>query len=430
MRNARRTPAVSVQLLAACVVIMTVVVAEAGGRWIGTAEVGFDSYIERYSIAEADTLSSVNEAFTRLRLGYASGSLMGNYALIETRQLVGESSYETALRGQLTRRLGRQRAWTVNLDADVAHRGFREGSVYDFTDNYTRTTGRAALRARARPWLTIRLDDRIEWLDYSHRTEFDYDFTRNSGAAVLDFDRDPLRGFSVGTRYTTMSVPDSSQIEYHAVTPFVETRVFGGPHRRVYAGGGVERRVYPTDGTRSSFHGVLASGLVEFPVHPSWSVELSSDLERYSYDTVTDAYPDYLELRSYALVGWNRGGLRIGAGPALAWLSSDGAPEDEYREIGVRLALELLGTRGLFVSASYEPGARDYTAYDSSLGTLENAEAIFSDYGYHRVSVFANSRLRGPLWLNVFIDYQPEDHDRTGDDATATVASAALMLTF
>jgi len=418
--------------LAACAALVCAAPAgaRAAGRWVGVAEAGFDSYIERYSIAEDDTLSSVNEAYTRLRFGYATGSLTRNYVLIETRQLLGQSSYESALHAMATRRFGNRRAWTANFDGDVARRGFREGSVYELSNDYTRTAGRAAIRARARRWLTLRVDDRIEWLNYDQRTEFDYDYTRNALTAAADFDHDALHGVSAGVRYTTMSIPDSSEIEYHAVIPFVEGRIYGDVHQRAYLSAAVERRTYPAGGTRSSFYAFLVSGLVEFPVYPGWSIELASDLENYAYDAETDAYPDYLEVRNYAALGWHVGGFRTGAGPAFAWLSSRTAPQDEYHELGVRLFAELLGTSGLFVSLSYEPGTRDYGLYDASNGSIENADAIFSDYTYHRLSLFANSRIRGHFWLNAFADYQPEDHDRTGDDATATVASIALMVVF
>jgi hypothetical protein len=73
---------------------------------------------------------------------------------------------------------------------------------------------------------------------------------------------------------------------------------------------------------------------------------------------------------------------------------------------------------------------RDYDLYSSSPVVSDTAEVVFSDYGYHRVNVFANARAYRSLWLSVFLDYQPEDHDRDGDDATATVGSVSLTYSF
>jgi hypothetical protein len=404
--------------------------ASGDGRWIGAAELGYDAYTERYSISDEDTLSSIDEVRARLRLGYASGSLGRNYTLLEARQYLGESSWESAARALVTRRFGRDAALVANLDAELARRGFREGSTYAFPNDYTRAYARAGLRARAGALVTVRVDDRIEHLDYEQRTEFDYDYTRNVAAVMLDVARDPFRSLSAGARYTTMVIPDSAEIEYHAAGPVLELRAFGEPHERLYLTVAADRRVYPDDGTRSSFWSILGSALFEQPVHPHWGVEIAAEVEDYDYDLATGAYDDYLETRSWLAVNWFDGGFKAGAGPAFGWLSSRDVPQDEYRELGVRFALEQIGSSGLYLSASYEPGTRDYEAYSNDSGAIDNADVIFSDYGYHRVSVFANARLYRALWLNVFFDWQPEDHDRDGDDATATVGSISLVYSF
>jgi hypothetical protein len=404
--------------------------AQAAGRWLGAVEMGFDTYTERYSIAESDTLSSINEARTRLRLAWVTGSLGRNYTLLEGRQYIGQSSWESAAHGMLTRRLGGGGAWVVNLDGEIARRGFQEGSGYEFTNDYTRAYARAGVRARAGSQLTVRLDDRIENLNYDQRTEFDYDYTRNVATAMLDVGRDPFRGVSGGVRFSTMSIPDSTEIEYYSLGPMLELRVFGAPHERVYVNIAGERREYPDDGTRSSFRSVLISALLEWPLQEHWSLEGATDSEDYNYDVSTGAYDDYLESRNYMAVNWYSGGFKLGAGPAFGWLSSQEAPEEEYREIGVRLAMERIGVNGLYLWVSYEPGKRDYAAFTADSGLIDNADAIFSDYVYHRVNVFANARLYRSLWLNLFFDWQPEDHDRAGDDATATLGSISLMYQF
>ena len=422
-------PAAVKRILVTGAVLAATVEANASGRWLGSAEIGFDTYTERYSISESDTLSSINEARTRLRFGYATGSLGRDYALLEARQYFGESSWESAARTLVTHRFGHE-AWTINLDAELARRGFREGSNYAFPNDYTRAYVRGGVRGRAGPALTVRVDDRVEHLNYERRTEFDYDYTRNIATAMVEVGRDPFRSISGGIRYTSMTIPDSTEIEYHALGPVLELRSFGGMHERVYVNLAADRRRYPDDGARSSFWSILASGLVEWPLRERWGVEVAADVENYNYDVAAGAYDDYTETRAYAALNWFDGGFKLGAGPAIGWLSSRDAPEDEYREVGVRLALEQIGISGLYVSASYEPGVRNYDAYTNNAGLTDSVDAIFSDYGYHRVSIFANARLYRALWLNILFDWQPEDHDRDGDDATATVGSITLMYTF
>jgi hypothetical protein len=397
---------------------------------LASVEAGFDSYIGRYAIAEADTLSQVEEARTRLRLGYASGSLGRDYALVEARQYLGQSSWESALHAMLTRRFGANARVVTNFDAEVSRRGFREGSTYQFPNDYTRLYGRAGLRVRQGSSLTLRLDDRVEHLAYDQRTEFDYDYTRNVATAAVDFETDPFRTITGGVRLTTMTIPDSSEIAYVAPGPFFEVRAFRGLRERAYLAAYADRRLYPDDGTRASFWSLLMSGLLEVPVASHWSIELAADLDHYHYDGTSDVYNDYVEVRAFTTANWFTGETRIGLGPAFGWLSSREAPFDEYRELGIRFATEHIGGSGLYFSAAYEPGLRDYGQYNGNLTLPDQQQAIFSDYVYHRVNLFANVRVYHALWANLFVDYQPEDHDRDGDDATATVISASLSYGF
>lgn len=400
------------------------------GRVIGAVEVGYDTYMERYSIAESDTLSSINEARARIRIGWATGLLGRNYTILEARQYLGESSWESTAHALVTRRVGAGAPWVLNLDAELSHRGFNAGSGYEFPNDYTRAYARAGVRGPAGKPVQVRVDDRVERLDYQYRTEFDYDYTRNIATAVLDLGRDPFKGVSLGARFTTMSIPDSSEIEYHSLGPVFEGRYFGEPHQRVYVSMNVDRRAYPGDGTRSSFWSVLASGLLEWPFSDHWGVEMASDVDGYNYDVATGAYDDYVETRNYVAVNWFNEGLKVGAGPAFGWLTSRDAPDEEYHELGARMALEQIGVSGLYLSLAYEPGLRDYPAYTSDARVTDNADAIFSDYVYHRVNLFANVRITRGWWFNALLDWQPEDHDRDGDDATATVGSASLTYQF
>lgn len=412
----------------ACVGVAWIPNASRAGHWLGSLEAGYESYSERYSIADDDTLSSVDEFRTRARVAYTMGLLGRNYSLFEARAMLGESSWDAAARAFLTRRFGSTGLHIASLDAEVTRRGYREGSTYEFPNDYTRATARAGLRGRVNPSLTLRFDDRIEWLDYDQRTEFDYDYLKNSIWGAADIARDPTRGIIAGARYTTFTVPDSSEIEYHAVIPFVEVRSFGDLHQHAQVTASAERRRYPDDGTRSSFWAFVVSAAFEFALHPHWSIEMIDDLEDYAYDEETGAYHDYVENNAVVLVNYNTANAQIGFGPAFGWLNSETSPDDEYRELGVRLALELFGGSGWWVSASYEPGLRDYAAFKDG-DVINNAEVVFSDYAYHRVGLFANARVWRSVWFNAFLDYQPEDHEREDDDATATIASVGLTLT-
>jgi hypothetical protein len=412
----------------ACALASSLCPSARAGEWLGSIEAGYESYSERYSISDDDTLASVDEFRTRARLAYTTGLLGRNYALFETRAMLGESSWDATARAFVTRRFASARH-AASIDAEVSRRGFREGSTYEFPNDYTHATVRAGLRGRARPWLALRIDDRVEIVDYDERTEFDYDYVRNSVSLAGDAARDPTRGVLAGARVTTFSVPDSAEIEYTALTPFVEVRTFGDAHEHAQVNASVERRRYPDDGTRSSFWAFVVSIDLEFALDARWSVELMDDMEDYAYDEESGAYRDYVENTAAVLVNLHTASMEIGLGPAFGWLNAESSPDDEYRELGARLTLEWFGDGGWWVSASYEPGMRDYPAFKDD-APADDINVVFSDYVYHRVGFFANARAWRSLWLNVFLDYQPEDHEREDDDATATIASLGLVWNF
>jgi hypothetical protein len=85
------------------------------------------------------------------------------------------------------------------------------------------------------------------------------------------------------------------------------------------------------------------------------------------------------------------------------------------------------GTRA-WISLSYEPGVRSYPAFDTN--PVDREPSLFSDYSYHRLSLFANVRIARSLTFSAFIDYPPEDHKREGDDTTVTLVSLELTSAF
>lgn len=400
------------------------------GRFVGAVEVGFDSFQERYSIVDEDTLDSVNEFRSRARIGYTRGAVIGNYFLLEARGLLGEDNYETAGRLRWTRRLPSITS-TFQIETDVTRRGFHKNSTYQFPNDNLRTSARAFFRKAAGHRLSLRLTNYLENVDFDQRTEFDYDYLRNVATLSADFSAGIYTGVGIGLRYATMSVPDSSEIEYGAWQPIAELRWTPEAHKRVALSGSTERRSYGDIATRSSFWLFLASGGVEWPVHPVWSVELIDEIVMYTYDTNSDAYFGYVENRLAALVNYNPSWyLQAGAGPTYSHLRSQFSTQDEYDEFGARLSLEYMRGAKIWVSATYEPGRRNYLAYNGEDALTSTFATVFSDYTYHRLSLFVNARVRGGLGISLLADYQPEDHERQTDDATATLFSVGLSYIF
>ncbi|MDH3197236.1 MAG: hypothetical protein OEO21_03260 [Candidatus Krumholzibacteria bacterium] len=402
----------------------------AGGRLTGRAEVGYDSFEERYSIVDADTVDGVNEVRSRLRLAWSTGSVLGNLFLVEARALLGEDNHETGARARLVRRFAGHGRSQVSFEGDATRREFGASSPFAFPNDFTRLYGRAVARVGVHHALALRLDGRLEDLDFSQRTEFDCDHTRASVALGGEYDHDLTTYGMGGVRYTTMQIPDSTEIEYHSWMPVLEIRSTPELRQQLYLTAALERRLYDDSAaTRSDFWALFAALLAEWPLGDRVSLELRDDLEHYGYDVNTDAYFDYVENRTALLFNYNGSwAWRVGAGPAFAFLASSQSEQDEYVEWGAMVRVEYIRGARAWAAVEYAPGRRLYSSFDPA--AIFDFDSIFSDYTFHRLTAFAGVRVWRGLGVDLFADYQPEDHEREGDDATATLLSVSLSYAF
>jgi hypothetical protein len=427
-RCAHATAAVVIGALAACAPGPSRAAHDAteGGRVTALVDAGFDSFQERYSIVDEDTLDSITEFRSRLALGYQRGSLFGDYFHLQATAMVGDENAEYGGQLDWSRRLG-PRSSRIAVFADVTRRSFLDGSSYDYANDHTRYYAKAYGKWEVSESFALRLTERIEQLDFQERTEFDYNYTRHSVGLSGELARGLSTYLSTGVRYTTMTIPDSTQIQYESWTPEVEFRAAPGLYKVMFIRAGIERRHYAHEPERSSYWALFAGGSAELPLSDQMSVALHDETESYSYDNGTGVYFDYTETRNALLLKYNRSwSFRAGAGPAFAVLSSRESPDDEYTEFGGKLTVEYYGTGGAWVSMAYEPGRRRYRTFDAS----SDVPSIYSDYTYNRVNALASVRVWDGVSLSALVDYQPEDHEREGDDATATLFSLSLTYAY
>jgi hypothetical protein len=399
---------------------------ERGGRVTGSLGVGFDSFQEKYSIVDDDTLDSITEFRSRLSLGYTTGTFFKDYFLVEGRTMLGDDSYETTGRLKITKLLQASGAARIGFDCDVTRRTFMDNSSYEYANDYTRLYVSAYLKKVINDGVSFRLSERLEQQHFDERTDFDYNHVRNSVSLAGDFDWGLTTYLNTGVRFTTMSIPDSTEIEYWTLIPTLEFRHDAGLYKRFVIHSSAERREYDNEGIRSPFWAILALCTGQWPITDSFSLLLENDLEFYNYDSNSDVYFDYAENRSALLVNFNRSWTtRVGAGPTYGFFTSHLSQEDEYKENGAKISAAYSGGTRAWISLDYETGRRNYSAYYSG-----DDEAIFSDYTYNRFSFFANVKLWNGLSASGLLDYQPEDHEREGDDATATLFSLSVDYIF
>ena len=397
-------------------------------RLVGSVSAGFDSFQEKYTIVDRDTLDSVNEFRTRASLGLLAGTFLRDFLLIEGLAQYGRDSHEVGGRLKFDK-LYSSGNTRLGFEGRFTRRQFGQNSAYSFPNDYDRLFLRAYFKQAIGPAFAVRITNRVEIQDFERRTEFDYDYRRNRLSVGGEFNWNLTTFLDMRVTHVAIVIPDSTEIEYQAVVPSVEFRHFSGIYDRVLLTAAVERRDYVRGSPRSHFWAVLGSVAGERPVSRQLSLLLESDGEWYHYDRKDAVYFDYIENRTALLFKFNRSyNLSLGAGPMVGFLKSDISAQDEYTEIGARVRLEYNRGARAWVSLTYEPGKRSYTVFDPAAGPDDFS--LFSDYSYQRLSAFANVRIFGPLSLTGLVDFSPEDHKREGDDATATLLSISLTYLF
>jgi hypothetical protein len=394
------------------------------GHVTGAVEIGFDSFTEKYSIIEQDTLDRLTEFRTRLNLGYFQGSILKDYLRVEGQGLIGESSYDGVGRVKLTS--GFDSMTRFLLDSEIMKRSFRDSSEYTFANDFLKYNLRTYLKRSINPSASVKLTERFEWMDFDKRTEFDYDYIRSHLVLSGDFEPDFSTLYHGAFGLATKSIPDTTEISYKAYTMALEMRRSFGIYRQFFLAVDGERRLYAHEPARSSFWAVQ-SNISSQPLRfGSLVLSLENMFESYIYDRDSDVYFDYIEDRAAALLNYHRSfDLSFGMGPTIGAFVSRSSPEDEYKEYGGKMSVDLSRGTSLWLSGSYELGRRDYNEdEDSPIGVL------FSDFTYQRIFLFATIRMWNNLSLNLFLTHEPEDHRIEDDDSTTTLFSLDLGYSF
>lgn len=390
------------------------------GKVSGSVTTGFDSFTEKYTIVEEDTLDRLTEFRTRLRLGYAHGTFLHDYLQLQGESVIGEESLESTARLNLLRRWGPSR---FAVDTDLTFRTYRDSSEYSFPNDFLRFSLRAYARREIASGLSLRLTERLELLDFDERTEFDYDYVRNGVTVSGDLDRDLTTTYHASLSFTKKSIPDSTEIAYRAWSAAGDYRTTLDAHRHVYLNMTTERRLYAHEPTKSDFWALLSAVTLQPFARGDFGFGVENALESYLYDRESDAFFDYVENRSAFIVSYYRSfDLTFGLGPTAAFFSSDFSPEDEYTEFGAKATASYNAGTRIWLSASYEPGHRNYR--------VDGSEVIFSDFTYQRITLFATLKIWRGANLGVFLNHEPENHKIEGDDATATLFSLDLSYGF
>ena len=392
-------------------------------QWSASASPGYDTFVQRYSLALEDTVEAVSEF--DLTLGAEGRTPPDSRHAWTVRPRLSAGSERT--RGQLDweyalRPDGRSPVLRVAGSAQAVR--YRDGTGYDLSSDHAEGSltarwllargGAAAWEARASA-STLRYADPSEL--EPRRDDWSAGFAAVAGAAAGD-------RWRAGLKYGRRSYPDTTEIDRATLGLDLAWShdPLDGPSWQL--DGRSERRRVRVSAVRPSAWSHALAAEVAAPAGALRAVAAAS-LECWRYDDEWGAYADQTRLETRAAVRaggvfgplWELGAVRES-------LDSHAAGES-YAQWGACGGLETYG-EALTLLLTLEAGRRDYdeAAGDDPLG------ALYTDFTYVEVGLNLSWTLSDRLRLDGMAQYLPESHAADEDDQALGFGSLRLGYRF
>jgi len=378
---------------------------------------GYDSFVDRFTLIEDDTTETVHEFYIGLDDLLITGSDGTKFTLRNIFKY-GNQTIDDDLNGVLN--TGSRKSLQVQLRGNLRLKSYREGSDYEFGNDYTQSNIHLKLgRQFGESWYVLSRS-RAEMTDFRERTQFDYDYyylDTGLGLETGSYFSKYLRGYaSLGRR----EAPDTTDLSFDRSLMEAEARLSRGRLAFEISTMG-DRREY--DGAvRSDYWFIYSSGSVAWTGTSGRTVTARAESEILDYDTQT---------RTWFNNHFLRGSLRLRIPvtnisyfyiePRYAVMRCKSFIEERYSEGSVVLGFDVMGSDRYWLTFSWEPGYRTYTMEDNP---------IYSDFRINRLSLMASGTFGERFEANIFISHDPEKHTRRTDDFSITMVSASVSLRF
>lgn len=418
MRNMYPDPGLPALLAVLCLLAAAPGRGAAGTAAGGSLSIGYDSFIDRFTILEDDTTDTVQELHLSidnslawkgrsLRLSFNNNFRIGNQTLADNLF----TSF-TAGTGSPT---------TLELRNITTYRHYLAGSDYEFGNDYAQSNTSLKVARRLSPGLRIAARGRMEFIDYSERTDFDYDYRYADGGLELEagsyFGRFARLAASAGHR----EAPDTTALNYDRFLADMELHLVPAENYLLEVSASGDRRSYDTVVERSVWYVYSQAGLTfDSGSAAGYSLKLESEL--YLYDRPSTTFFD---------THFIRGGFRATRGASSRWsvfaepryarMLCGTFAEERYQESSIVLGVDLLGAADYWLSLSWEPGRRNYALEDNE---------IYSDFYFNRLNLSGTVAAPKGFSFTLFVMHDPEKHARRDDDFSMTMVSAAVTKRF
>ena len=372
---------------------------------------GYDSFIDRFTILEADTFESVHEFSVGLGNGlmYRDGTVKAgvNNFLRFSNQTIDE-----ALDAEAS--ITPTKSAVIDLRGTLHWKHFQEGSDYEFGNDYTQVNAVLKIRHDLGTDCRMSLKSRFELIDYGERTDFDYDYGYADGGVEIEAGPDFSRAVRAGIYAGRRDVPDSTALTYDRATALIEARLLSVQGIAIHFASTGDRRDY-RETVRSSTWSVMSFLDLSFNASNGAVYSLRGESELTTFDR-----PDTIYFDTHFVRGGVRARFPLRSmsscfiEPRYARMLCHDFGEERYQEISCILGADLMEGDKLWLSLAYEPGYRDYS--------LE-VNDLYSDYHVNRISAMGNLSLPHKTAFNLCVTHEPERHSRREDDFSVTLLS-------
>lgn len=385
--------------------------------WVWGSSVAFlyDSFGQRYEIANRDTLDLVNEMSGNLvlrfdRLGRTGINLRNTFGY-------GEEAVRNDFLGSLRRQWGRL---DLRLEEDFRYKNYSSQSAFTLSSTYWVSRSRVQLRwALSESW-RLAVDERWEVTEVQDRTRFNYDYRRADHGVELQHNFGFFSMLRGGYIFGTRAVPDSSVIDYerHALTvgwlqelgrhSFSMDQIF---ERRSYGDPRVRSEYVDWQGNISATI-ALRDKLRLRPVYRIWLV---------NYDHPDSVFANGSEQSFEVLLEGDLGPRAIlGVGPRAETRRSESLFERSYDQLGVKGSISVFAGTRFWMQFTNEIGVRKH------LPVTTDSQDFFTDYIFNWTTLYLSWRFLRQASLDSFLSLNPESHEDAANNTTTLLMSASL----